>query len=230
MSSNNDFPLIRDLWRGALLNTIAHAVWVTADSFLAYEVGWDGKNYLRQDSMGASGAIHFADGNTVVGAFFSANSKDQPFNRPASDYSIEPFFSGIPDKLRSLANAESLEFMLQEYNGVVQPIITAAFWGGDTKMVSAMPWEEVWANGANILVIELTPLADVFEVLEADLELHPDQLDIIRSLAHKRGLDLSSTIILDENEYKSLISRGRAGIAETRELLRAINIQLPQEH
>lgn len=230
MTTNNDFPLIRDLWRGALLNTIAHAVWITADSSLAYEVGWDGKNYLRQDSMGASSAIHFADANTVVGAFFSANSHYQPFNKPVSDYSIEPFFSGIPDKLRYLANAESLEFMLQEYNGVAQPIITAAFWGSDTRMAAAMPWEEVWANGAYILAVELTPLVDVFGVLESDLELRPDQLGLIRSLFRKRGLDLRSTVILDENEYRSLVAQGNAGIAETCELLRAINIQLPQEH
>jgi hypothetical protein len=226
----NSFPLIRDLWRGALLNTIAHAVWITADSLLAYEVGWDGKNYLRQDSMGASSAIHFADNNTVVGAFFSSKSIYQPFNKPDSAYSIEPFLSGIPEDLHILANAETLEYMLQEYDGIAQPIITAAFWSSGTNLIAAMSWKEVWTNGAYILDIELTPLESVFKTLAVNLDLSLDQIDLIQSLFRKRGMDRSSTIVLDEKEYRTLISQGNAGIAQAQELLSAINIQIPSKH
>ncbi|HMN13382.1 MAG TPA: hypothetical protein PKD55_13760 [Bellilinea sp.] len=91
MATDKTFPAIQDLWRGALLNTIAHAIWIAADPLLAYEVGWNGKNYLRQDSMGTSSAIHFADSSTVVGTFFASGSIYNPFSNPDYVYDIELF-------------------------------------------------------------------------------------------------------------------------------------------
>jgi len=227
MATDKIFPAIQDLWRGALLNTIAHAIWIAADPLLAYEVGWNGKNYLRQDSMGTSSAIHFADSSTVVGTFFASGSIYNPFSNPDYVYDIELFFRGIPRELRVIANVETLSFMQQEHKGVVQPIITAAFWGSDRNLTAAMPWDKIWENGAHILEIELMPLESVFETLEADLEITAEQLDLIKALFRKRGMELDSTIILDDGEYRALISHGNAGIAETERLLSAINIRLP---
>ncbi|MBN1565112.1 MAG: hypothetical protein JXA10_14810 [Anaerolineae bacterium] len=223
-ATNSDYPLIRDLWRGALLNTIAHAIWITSDPILAHEVVWDGKTYLRQDTMGASGAIHFADHHTVTGAFFSTRSTSY---KPESAYSIAPFLNGIPDDLRTLANNKVLSYLLQEHGGLAQPIITAAFWSANTQLTAAMPWEEVWNNGGYILNIELRPVHSVFDTLQTDLELTSAQLNLLQSLVHKRGNELTETITLDHSEYETLVAQGSAGIAEARELLSAINIQIP---
>ena len=222
------FPTIWELLQGALLNTIAYAIWFAADSLLANEVGWNGKNYLRQDSMGTSGAIHFADSATAVGAFFAHDSAYSPFANPGRGYDIERFLSGMPSKLHEIADTEVLPFLLQDYKGIVQPIITAAFWCSGASLTAAMPWSEIWAHGAQILKTELMPLDSVFEHLKANFELTSEQLALIEALFHKRRTELDSIIVLDDAEYRALVSQGNAGISETERLLNSINIRLPQ--
>jgi PIN domain nuclease of toxin-antitoxin system len=65
---HSGFPQRVQLWRGALLTTIAHAMWVTQYPELAYEVSWDGLFYSRQNTQGTYGTIAFVK-NGLVGVF-----------------------------------------------------------------------------------------------------------------------------------------------------------------
>jgi hypothetical protein len=63
------FPPKTSLWRGSLLASIAHAVFVARAPFLAYSQSWDGRNYSLQDSTGSYGTTAFGRPATALSAF-----------------------------------------------------------------------------------------------------------------------------------------------------------------
>src|SRR5207248_1258528 len=124
--SADAFPQQRLIWPGAILGSIAHAIFVSHCPDLSCEQSWDGSNYNVQDSAGSRGTIAFS-GEKFVGVFFYERSDRNPFHSK-SEYELDRFFTGLPHDLRSLAQDEALQYVLQESNGAAIPIITSAFW------------------------------------------------------------------------------------------------------
>ena len=123
----NSFPEQRLIWPGAILGSIAHAIFVCRYPDLAHEQSWDGANYNVQDSAGSRGTIAFSE-SSFVAVFFYEGSNRNPF-RSKSSYTLERFFAGLPEDLKAVANEEALQYVLQEFGGSTVPIITSAFWG-----------------------------------------------------------------------------------------------------
>src|SRR6266567_6201837 len=74
------FPSCVQLWRGAVLSTIAHAVWSAPDGDPIEFVRWYGDLYLVNDWEGTLGAVAFAGtrGEHLVGAFNDSHSPRTP--------------------------------------------------------------------------------------------------------------------------------------------------------
>ncbi len=216
----------QQLWRGAVLSTIAHAIWIAQDPILAYEQSWDGRNYNIQDSQGALGTITFAELG-VIGAFFDAHSPRSPF-RSNKTYTTAPFFEGMPTALWEIAQAETLQYLLQEYQGSDVPLITAAFWSEGENLASTEPWSEVFDNGAHLVRIQLLEPEDAIADLQSNYELSPQQVNLLRSLFIRKTAAPDIPIILNDQERSITVTQGATGVEESRELLAAIGIVLPE--
>jgi hypothetical protein len=224
-SGREPFPPRMRLWQGAILGTIAHAIWIVADPLLAAEQSWDGPNYNVQDSMGSRGTITFA-GERAVGVFFDAHSRRSPF-RSGRDYDLRSFFTGISDELYSLAQQEALQYVLDDYRGALVPIITAAFWSEGEFLAVAEPWPEVVTNGAHLVSIQLMePDAAMVEWRE-ECEMSPSQVALMRSLFDRKMATPNAPVVLEDSERDILTSEGDEGIDESRRLLAAIGIIVP---
>src|SRR5262245_29519005 len=131
------------LFEGAVLSTIAHAIWVLADPLLAGEQGWDGPNYCLTDGSGDFGAITFSEQITVA-AFFDVHSTRNP-NRLDADGSYHPnrYFSAAPPEVWDLAQREALEYLHFEFAESDLPLVTAAFWSEGERLVAGEPWPDV---------------------------------------------------------------------------------------
>lgn len=213
------------LWQGAILGTIAHAIWVAHHPDLAYEQSWEGPNYIVQNSMGAYGTVTFAE-NSVVGVFFDSHSSRSPY-RSEGSYDLRSFLSGIPENLLVLANQEALQYVLQEYKGITMPIITAAFWSEDDYLTAAKPWQEVFANGAHLVRIQLLDTEKAIAEWQTNYELKSSQVELTRSLFYRKVTRPQTQIVLDDQERSVLASDGTEGIEVSRELLAGIGIILP---
>jgi len=77
--------------------------------------------------MGTWGTITFGDGRTV-GVFRDEHSPRSPLGSQ-QPYDLAPFFAEAPAEIRVLAQDQALSYVLEEHEGIVQPIITAALWG-----------------------------------------------------------------------------------------------------
>lgn len=225
---DSNFPTKAQLWNGAMLATIAHAIFTASHPELSHELSWDGLNYNRQNSQGSRGTITFANDGRVVGVFFDKDSPRNPFplSSVTSDYDLNFFFRGIPQDLWQLANEEALQYVLDEYKGKTAPVITAAFWAGPAQhLEAAESWNDVLANGASLIAAELMQTETAMAHWQAECEFSARQLLLLKSLHTKKMSAPDSSIRLESWEAAILLaSKNVEGISESRSLLKAINI------
>lgn len=216
----------RQLRNGAIIATLAHAIWVARHPELAGEQSWDGINYNVQDTQGAIGTITFAPAG-VVAVFFDANSPRSPFRSPRG-YDTKRFFRGIPDELMRVAEAEALQYVIQEYASEDAPIITAAFWGEGDTLSAAEPWSEVFANGAHLVHRQMLGVDQSIVEWQAYYQLTPAQVELLRSLYRRIVEAPTGTINLDEHELRIFADENAAGIEESRNLFASVGVVLPK--
>lgn len=222
---DSSFPQRVQLWRGALLTTIAHAMWVTQYPTLAYEVSWDGLFYSRQNTQGTYGTIAFVK-NGLVGVFRDDKSPRAPWNGE-EQYSVAVGLAGLPSRLAEPAET-ALQYILDEHNGVTAPIMTAAFWSDGDGISAAEPWADVLIHGAHLVQIEAMGTEEALDELHAQYEWSEPAMVLLQRLFERRISLSGSPMALDDEEYEQLVANGRDGLAEARELFAAIGILLPR--
>lgn len=223
MNATQDaFPRRSQLWQGAILHTIAHAIFVASNPMLAHELSWDGSNYSRQDSQGSRGTVTFGT-DCVVGAFFDEHSFRSPYQQ-SSDYDWHTLFASAPLDLRTLAEKEALQYVLDEYKGNTMPVITAALWSDGDYLTAPEPWQDVLANGAHLIRIETIQIEDAIEEWTREYEFSFSQSNLLSSLFNKKQGSPGSPIFLDGREQDILWENGEEGIDASYELLAAVGI------
>ena len=219
-------PKRSQLWQGSLLATIAHSLYVVADPELSYELSWDGPNYSRQDSQGTRGTVTFAP-DRLVAVFRDDHSSRMP-ERADAPYNLDPYFTDMPEDLRALAHAEALQYVFDEYNSKIAPLITAAFWSRGDTLTAAEPWSQVLKHGAHLLDTELSEPEGAVSAWAEYYGLSDEQVDLLRALFRRKTTIPDEQITLDQPEYRILVSKGSEGLEECRELLLALGIVIPE--
>jgi hypothetical protein len=223
-----DVPKKTRLWLGAILGSIAHAISVSKYPEISNEQSWDGTNYSVQDSMGSRGTIAFAGetGEDIVGVFFDANSSRNPFRSEVVDYSVDRFLMGMPTHLHKLAYEEALQYVLQDYRGVVMPVITAAFWSKGDRLEASEPWQQVFENGAHLIRIQLMELSQALSEWQEAYDLSSSQVALAQSLFDRKIATPDRPITLDSRERDILLAEATSdeGIDESRASFAEIGI------
>ena len=221
------FPDRATLWRGAILGTIAHAIWVAADPSLAVLQQWDGLNYSLNDAAGARGTVTFTP-ERLVAAFRDEHSLSRaaPPLRGTGRYAAEYYFADAPEAAVALARAEALQFLFDTYQGVDQPVVTAAFWSEGPTLKAIEPWPAVVEHGAHLLRIQLLPTDQAVSAWESEYELSGAYVALLRTLFERRMTTPDGTVPVTREERMALTAAGEDGLEESRALLAAIGIAL----
>lgn len=226
LEHQQSFPTRSQLWWGAVLTTVAHAVFLAPDPSLANIVSWDGINYYRQDSQRARGTLTFAvDG--LVGVFFDEHSPRSPYRRGRA-YTLDTYFAGIPAPLLDLARREALQYVLDDYRGQTVPVITAACWGTGENVMATEPWEDVVTHGAHLLRIESMETVLALVALEEEYEFSGEHLRLVRSVYERRRASEGNILLMLE-EHAALVGEGDAGLDESRMLLATVGVGIPHD-
>jgi hypothetical protein len=228
--ARDQFPGREQLWRGAVLATIAQAIWLTSDPALAFTQGWDGNHYLLNDGSGDRAAITFGE-NYVVAAFFDLHSERSPWrDLPrfpfGSTYRAEDYFVGAPGPVWAIAQCETLQYLLDDYEGSVQPIITGACWSDGDMMTAREPWTTMREHADQRLTFLALPVEEAIAAWVEEYEFLEKQVVLLRDLFVRR-LSTASSMLLTARELGELTAYGNTGLAESRELFAAIGILLP---
>lgn len=225
MKDSSRFPTYEQLWQGSLLATIAHAISIAKDPELAYEHSWHGSNYSLQNSMGVRGTIVF-DGGDFVAVFFDAHSTRNPF-RSEMSYNYDFYFVGMPAALQPLSDSASMH-ILEDYYGLIMPVVTAAFWGHGTDVTAVEPWLEVVRHGAHLVHTNVLPPTTAIAEWQENYELVPSQVALLGSLFGRRmTTESTAVVVLEPWEQDIMMAFGTEGIDQSRELLASIGIILP---
>lgn len=203
----------KKLYEGCLLAALAHAVTVGEYPELRYEHSWDGISYCLNNSEGCRGTITFH--HEYIVAAFRDETKVNLLN-DALDY-----FEGASAEIKELAVTETLQYLLDDVDGVTKPLITAALWGTWAELFSNQPIELFLENCSNIIEIQLLDFSDAMKAWNDNYEFHDGQEEFICSLFYKKvsggGNDL---LTLTKGEIAYLYG----DIDECAESLRELNI------
>ncbi|MBO5032360.1 MAG: hypothetical protein J6D08_10815 [Lachnospiraceae bacterium] len=202
------------LYQGCIVAAIAHAVAVGEFPELNYEHSWDGCNYCMNDSQGRRATITFH--SQYIIAVFQDVSK---FSRAKNVYD---YLSGMPDDILKVAESEALQYVLEDMDGEVRPVITAAFWGNWNELFSNQPLNEILENGGYIVKNQLLDYHDGLKKWDEHYGFDNNQKNLILSLFQRKMKNKEMDIRLSEEEIKCLYG----DIEECRESLQELNIHL----
>lgn len=167
------------MWRGCVLGGIAHAIAVSYSPMISNEQSWDGINYNVQDSAGQRGTVTFGK-SYCVAAFRNENSI-----RVNKFLEAETYFRNAPKEVLQMAYDETLQYLLEEVQDTVQPVITAAFWGKDVIYTNDT-YEILIENGANLLNYQLMDEQIALDVWRKEYGMTDKQKKLMEDIYAKK--------------------------------------------
>ncbi|QDT31912.1 hypothetical protein [Thalassoglobus polymorphus] len=223
-----NFPHCSLVYPGVMLGTVAHAVAVARYPSLSHEQSWDGGNYCIQDSDGSRGTISF-DRSTFVAAFFSEESERNPFVR-GSQCHVEDYLAGLSGEIKSLAYNEAFQYLLQDWDGGSQPIVTSVFWG-DSKsdyIQASENWDSVYRNGAYLIEKQLSPFDKALYLWADYFQFSRKELVLVQSIYQQKMKVGDSDLHLSHSEVNALraMAINEDSLNECEESFSEINISL----
>lgn len=219
-----EFPTVTKIRRGAILRTIAHSAWIVDNRSFLYEVSWDGTNYNRQDTQGARGTVTFNE-ELIVGLFFDEHSKSNPFVK-LDEYDFHKFMSNMPDAPRQIAYKETSQYLLDNLNGVVMPIVTAAFWSEGSTVIGNALFKLLLEDGLRLIYLECLPDEEAIVSLQEEYGLSDVQISAIWTVfMYKISVGYDSKIYLQKSTFPEIFPAG-IDIDDSISLLQAIGIFL----
>ena len=145
----------KQLYEGCIQAAITHAIAVGMYPELNYEHSWDNMNYCMNNAQGCKATITFHK-KYVIGVFQDVDKIDCHKNALV-------FFDGAPEEVIKIAENETLQYVLENVNGVEKPVISAAFWGTWDKLYSLQSFDSIVENGGHIIRSQLLPFNEAIK-------------------------------------------------------------------
>lgn len=210
---------IDELWNGCILASVAHAIMVAHYPSIANENSWDGINYSVQDSQGARGTITFYK-DFCVGAFRNEYSSRLTTKfKDANEY-----FQGAPQEVVQSANSEALQYLLDDIQEQIVPVITTAFWGNNRELWTIDSSKEFFENGGFLIERQLMSFDTAISEWIEDYEMSEQQVDLLKSIYSRKISNSKDKIILSAKEISMIGVFDEEGLIASKESFREMGI------
>lgn len=183
----------KKLYKACILSSLTHAVAVGMYPELNYEHSWDKINYSMNDSEGCRATITFHK-DYIIAVFQDSRCVNANIN--ALD-----FFEGAPQEIIELAKKETLQYVLDNVEGLVKPVISSAFWGDWEALYSISSFDEIFENGAHIIETQLLPFDEAMEEWSDYYKLDEQQINFIKLLYKQKIKENTFTLSNDDIQY-----------------------------
>ncbi|MEA4827262.1 MAG: hypothetical protein VB130_11610 [Clostridium sp.] len=201
------------LWEGCILASIAHAIMVAHYPEIANEHSWDGINYNVQNSEGARGTITFSD-YYIAGAFRDDNSERLIGKNKIISYS--GYFKDAQKEIKKMVEQETLQYLLNNINGTIAPLITTAFWGNDRDIFSSDPYEVFTDNGGFLIERQLMGIDMAIEEWKEYYDMTQQQCDLLRVIYKQKITQPNQILCLTSQEIDMIDSNDEEGLYESK--------------
>lgn len=199
-----------EIWQGCVLASIAHAISVAHCPEISHEQSWDGLNYNVQDSLGARGTITFHP-KYLVAAF-----REDKSERVTRYINALEYFKDSPEEVKMLASNETLQYLLEDNDGKLIPVITTAFWGNREKIHSQDELDVIIENGGFLLERQTTDIEIAIKEWQEYYEMSDLRINLLKSIFQRKIENPSKIIILTQNEIQMIESDDEEGLNESR--------------
>lgn len=210
---------IRNLWEGCILSSIAHAVSVAEYPELANEHSWDGFNYNIQDNSGGRGTLTFHS-KYLVAAF-----RDDNGERIENSQDALMYFQDAPSEVKEIATTETLQYLLDDLDGQLQPSITTAFWSVGDKIYSQDDLSDLIENGGFLLEHQSADFNEAIENIQEYYELSDIKIDLIKTIFNRKIKNPSEEIILNQKQIEIIDCGDEEGLKESEESFSELGIK-----
>lgn len=213
----------KTFYEGCYLASISCAVMSAKFPELSFEHCWDGINYSVQDGFGSRGTVTFKN-NFCVCAVRSDDSERLSYSFPYTYY-----FENCPDEIFQLAEQEALQYLLDEQNEAILPVVTACFWSNGENLESNDSWDDVFINGGDLLIPQLSAFEIGLEHWKNYYEMDMAELNLVIRLFKEKLSNPDQDIRLVDDE--DVLSRyGLEGFNEAKQLLGSMRIYLDESN
>jgi hypothetical protein len=206
------------LWKGCILASIAHAI--AGDPEWAFEHSWDGMNYCTQWDWGRTNFTYATvsfDGEYCAGAF----RKEVIMGVLESTNNFKPaykYFENAPENIIKLAETQTLQYLLQEREGEVQPCITAAFWGNAegiyTNDFSDEEWYNFWRNGGEALENQIMDTESAIDEYAEGYDFSEEEVELLKSIYERKIKNPNDPITLTKEEIIVIMGGKEGGMKQ----------------
>lgn len=186
----------KQLYEGCMQAAVTHAVAVGMYPELNHEHSWDGINYCVNDSQGCKAAITFHN-KYVIAVFQAIDKADGNMDALA-------FFDGAPEEIREIAENEALQYVSEDVDGTVKPVVTAAFWGTWDKLNSVQCFDAIMENGGHIIHSHLLSFNEAMNEWRDYYDLDSKQISLIQKLFNAKISSNDESFILHEDDIRLL--------------------------
>ena len=208
---------IDQLHDGCILASIAHAIMVAHYPILSNEHSWDGFNYNVQNSAGMRGTVTFYDCYCV--AAFRNEKSDRVGSKTAIDY-----FTDAPQSVIKLATNETLQYLLDDINGTVMPVITTAFWGKGNDLFTKDSFSNLLKYGGELLLKQTMDFDIAISKWVDNYEISSNQVELLKSIYARKTANPHDIIVLTKNEIEMIGTNDQEGLKESQISFQEINI------
>jgi hypothetical protein len=208
---------VKQIYEGCLIASLAHAIMVAKYPDLSYEHSWDGFNYNVQDGEGGRATISFADG-VCVGAFRLDSIISESLDHESALSETSPV-------IRKIAHEETLQYLLENVNGNIVPVVTTLIWAEGTGMFEC-PHEHALMiqKGGKLLERQTMEHSTAFQSWADYYEMTTEQVQLMEFL-FQRMLSQPNTPITMTTSQVALLGEDDEGLEESRASFVELNIE-----
>jgi len=164
------------LYYNCIYSSIAHAISNLKDPFFSYTQSWDGNNYCFHDGS-ERGTISFDLSEHILSG--AAREETSMRIKWYPNYKAISLYEGAPTKVKFLAQNETLEYLYDEKDGIVQPMATVAFWNDGNEIYTNDDNQLFITNGGEYIVNIAVSHEELKEYWKKEYDLKHEELAAI---------------------------------------------------
>lgn len=188
---------VHKVFQGCVMASLAHAIMTNVYPELSYEQSWDNTNYSMNNSMGLRGTVSF-NSYFCVGAI-----RNEKMNRHMDAGHIQTFVRDFPQKVIETAYRETLQYLLVERDGKVQPCITSMFWADENGMYYNDIYD-AFREDIHLFEAILCPQDQAVLMWKEYYDMPLQSVCLLKHLCHEKQKDFGKSIVLGQKEREMI--------------------------
>lgn len=191
--------VLKDFYNNCIFISIINAVMTLENPDFCSFHSWNGNNYSTNDWEGTRATVSFYKDGCV------AACRDEKSKRLNSYKEAEFYLKDMPQHIYAIASNDTFQYLLDQVEDKVLPLITSAFWIIDDALHSIDNQTDMMENGMHILDIQL--FANTPEILKnciEDYDMTTIQADFSKHLFDLKIMSIDSPIYISAKDFPNI--------------------------